>query len=330
MERTMRPLGKILVTGATGFLGGALVRRLVSSGHDVFALGRNQSVGRSLGCEFRSIELSDAAALVAAHEGIQTVFHCGALSAPWGRSEEFEKANFLGAANVLLACKANAVARLIHVSTPSIYFRHGDGMNVREDAPLPLPVNDYARTKLAAEKLVRAGNLPHVILRPRAIFGPGDRTILPRLIRAMQRGRLKVIGTGTNITDLSYIDNVVDALILAGTADSHVEGNIYNITNGEPLPLWDLVKELSIMLNLKLRPGRVPRSLGIFLAGAMELAHHVFRIEKEPFMTRYGVGVLTANQTLDISAAKRDLGYEPQISVREGLRRFAEWWKEVK
>jgi 2-alkyl-3-oxoalkanoate reductase len=325
MERNLK---NCLVTGATGFLGGALVRRLNAEGASVLALGRNQAVGATLGCSFESIDLSNADALVGAFRGANTVFHCAALSAPWGRKVDFWKANHLGTANVLHACKMAGVERLIHVSTPSIYFRHGDGLQVREDASLPRPVNEYAASKRAAESLVRAAEIPFVMLRPRALFGPGDQTILPKLVRAMQAGRLKQIGDGQNLTDLTYIDNAVDALLLAAQANSGYERNVYNITNGEPLPLWDLVRTLGELLGLNLRAGSISKPIAMGVAGLMELVYRCFSISREPLLTRYAVGVLAASQTLDITAAQRDLGYAPRITVREGLRRFAEAWQK--
>lgn len=322
-----RKLGRIVITGATGFLGGALARRLLQQGADVISLGRNETTGASFGEAFRQVDLNDLPRMIEVMKDASTVFHCGALSSPWGRANDFERANVQGTASVIEACKMGDVSRLVHVSTPSIYFRHHDGLNIREDATLPEPVNDYARTKLAAEKLVEASGLPAVILRPRAIFGPGDTTILPRLVRAMQAGKLRMIGDGNNLSDLTYIDNAVDALLLAGTASDVVLGKKFNITNGQPVRLWDAIRSVAALLDLKLRPGRIPRTVAMGIATAMEAVCKLGRISREPMLTRYGVGVLTASQTLDISAACLELGYVPAITVEEGLRRFADWWK---
>jgi nucleoside-diphosphate-sugar epimerase len=190
--------------------------------------------------------------------------------------------------------------------------------------------NEYARTKLLAEAEIDAAHargMPVITIRPRAIFGEGDNAILPRLIDRLQQGRLRIIGDGQNITDLTYIENVVDALLLCAEAPSALLGRKYNITNGEPLPLWPLIEKLCQALGYEYPRRRIPYTLALGLAGVLEGVCHLLPGQPEPLLTRYMVGVLAKSTTLDISAARRDLGYAPRISVDEGFERFVRWWK---
>jgi nucleoside-diphosphate-sugar epimerase len=325
---------KALVTGATGFLGGALARRLKARGDEVTVLGRNPSILAGLereGMRPLRADLADAVAVRAACQGQEVVFHCGALSSAWGPAQEFYRSNVIGTRNVIAGCEAGAVRRLVHVSTPSIYFRYESRLNVREDAPLPArAANEYARTKLLAEAEIDrafARGLPVITIRPRAIFGEGDNAILPRLIDRLQSGRLRVIGGGKNITDLTYVENVVDALLLCAESPQATLGKKYNITNGEPLPLWGLIEKLCEALGYAFPRRHISYPVAMGLAGMFEVVCRLLPGQPEPLLTRYMVGVLAQSTTLDISAARRDLGYQPSISVEEGFEHFVRWWK---
>ena len=326
---------KILVTGATGFLGGALARRLKSRGDEVTTLGRNPALLAKLdaaGMRAMCLDLADAAAVRAACQGQAVVFHAAALSSAWGPAREFYRSNVLATQNVIAGCEAASVRRLVYVSTPSIYFRYETRLNVREDAPLPSqPANEYARTKLLAEAEIDrafARGLPVISLRPRAIFGEGDNAILPRLIERLRQGRLRIIGDGKNISDLTYVENVVDALLLAVESPSSTLGKKYNLTNGEPLPLWPLIEKLCAALGFEYPHRRIPYPLALGLAGMLETACHLLPDQPEPLLTRYMVGVLAKSTTLDIGAARRELGYQPRISVAEGFERYVSWWQK--
>ena len=325
---------KILVTGATGFLGMALARRLKTRNDEVTVLGRNPVILSTLaqaGMRPIQADLADTAAIHAACQGQDLVFHSGALSSAWGPARDFHLSNVIGTRNVIAGCEAGHVQRLVYVSTPSIYFRLGSRLAVREDAELPTQAaNEYARTKLLAEKEIDrafAHGLPVITIRPRAIFGEGDNAILPRLISRLKSGRLRVIGDGQNITDLTYVENVVDALLLCAEAPDTLLGRKYNITNAEPLPLWDLIKKVCQALGYEYPHSRIPYPAALGLAATLELICHLLPGQPEPLLTRYMVGVLAKSTTLDISAARHDLGYQPRISVNEGFERFVHWWQ---
>ena len=327
---------KVLVIGATGFLGQALARRLKELDIDVTATGRNLDVGEQLqreGILFIPSDLMDAISIRALCQGKDVVFHCAALAAPWGRYEDFYKANVIGTENVIKGCMAAHSQRLVYVSSPSIYFAFESRLNVAENDPLPArQINAYGKTKLLAEKAIdqaHAEGLPVITIRPRAIFGPGDTTILPRVMQALESGRMRIIGDGENFIDLTYIDNVVDALLLCAQSPTDTLGKKYNITNGEPIHLWSTLEELSHRLGYPAPKGKINTSMALFLANLVELSHWALSINREPLLTRYGVAVLANSTTLNIQAARQELGYKPRISIDEGLDKFVHWWQHL-
>ena len=322
-----------LVTGATGCLGQHLVGKLLDEGYLVRASGRNHAIGACLhggATEFVAGDLQDTRLVRQLCSGVDVVFHCAALSSPWGRYRDFYAANVTGTEHIIHGCQRHRVSRLVHVSTPSLYFAYNSRLNVCENDPLPAKqVNFYTQTKLLAEQAIDRAyytGLPVITIRPRAIFGPGDTTILPRLITRLQQGRLRLIGDGSNLTDLTYIDNVVDALLLC--ADSSTLGHKYNITNGQPVYLWNMIKRLCTELNLTYPQQKIPFRVAFMLAWGMEIVSRTLLSYKEPLLTRYTVSVLAKSATLDIKAARRELGYAPRVSVEEGVQRFVRWWKE--
>jgi len=313
----------ILVTGGTGFLGSHLVAALLRAGHRVAIAGRDFAhVGNLLaaGATRIPLDLRDRAAVVAACAGMDAVYHVGALSAPWGPRADFVAANMDGTAAIVEGCRASRVGRLIYVSSPSVVFDGRDHVNASEAMPYPRHfTSTYAWTKKVGEDLVNASGLPFVIIRPKAIFGPGDRALLPRLLEAARRGRLPQIGDGRNLVDLSYVENVVHALMLA--LDSRAAlGKTYFITNGEHVPLWPTIREVLQQLGIAAPRRAIPIWAALTAVGLMEARAAL--THREPLLTRYTVAILVRTQTYDISAAQRDLGYMPAISVNEGIARI--------
>jgi len=334
----------ILVTGGTGFLGRALAHRLQSLSANVTIIGRNTIIGQQLqqaGLRFIYADLADAPAINTACRHQDYVFHCGALSAPWGRFEDFYAANVLGTQNVIQGCLAHNVKRLIHLSTPAIHFDYHDKLNLSEHAPLPRQqINGYAQTKYMAEQAIDAAHeqgLPVITLRPRAIFGPGDTSLLPRLLEKLSRGQLPIIGNGQNMTDLTYIDNVVEAMLLCLESPPATLGCKYYITNGEPIKLWPFIQHLSEQLGYPPPQRHVPRWLAYQVAGMMErywdfspykVQNHIRAKSSEPPLTRYAVGLLATTFTLDITAARQELGYQPKINMEEALAQTLRYGQE--
>jgi nucleoside-diphosphate-sugar epimerase len=325
---------KALVTGGTGFVGGALARRLHGEGAQVTALGRSRAAGAALerdGIAFVAADLADAEAMGQACRGQDWVFHSGALAAPWGPYVDFYAANVTGTENVVRGCQEHGVRRLVHVSTPSVYFADQPRRDVAEGDPLPAQhLSAYAGTKLLAEQVVARAHqagLPVIAIRPRAIIGPGDTALLPRLIRALRSGWLPVIGDGQNLADLTCVENVVDALLLCAEAPDRLLGRTYNITNGEPMKLWEVVRTLCGLLGYPAPRWRVSLPAALALAGVIEAVYGIVMPHREPPLTRFAVRGLALDATLDIRAARRDLGYAPRVSLDEGLRAFARWWQ---
>ena len=325
---------KALVTGGTGFLGGALTRRLHSMGWDVTALGRNASRLDQLeseGIHTLQLDLKDKNAMAAACKDQEIVFHCAALPSPWGNFEVFYQANVIGTRNVIRGCEEHKVKRLVYVSTPSQYFGYSSRMNVKETDALPEPVSNYAATKILAEEEIDkafANGLATIAIRPRAIFGPGDTVIFPRLIPRLRSGRLPILGDGENVVDLTYIENVVDALLLCAESPASTLGKKYNISNDEPVKLWKLVERICKELNLPTPKRKISYRTANATASIFELICTLIPTHPEPPLTRMSVSMMANSTTLDISAAKQELGYQPKVSVDEGFDKFMKWWKQ--
>ncbi|MFJ3058251.1 NAD-dependent epimerase/dehydratase family protein [Herbaspirillum sp. NPDC087042] len=329
---------KILVTGGTGFLGRHLVWRLAGQGHDVSFTGRDHAhaqlvmraapAGLSGTMRFCALEHGRAGAgerLRHYAAGAQAMVHCAGLAAPWGSPSAFHAANVASTMEVLSACRDHGIGKLVHISTPSLYFRFADCVGIGEDEPLPPPVNDYARTKWQAEQLVQASGLSQwVILRPRAIFGPWDNTLLPRLLRLAQRGPVPLLRGGNAWLDLSYVDNVVDAVVL-GLRHAGPVGT-YNISNGEPIEAARLFVRLGEAFGIPIRTVHRSYTMADMAARGLEAWARIIS-RKEPVITRYSLGAIAFSQTLDLTRARAELGYEPGIGLDEAIIRTAAWWK---
>lgn len=319
---------KILITGATGFLGGALARHIHRLGWQVTATGRNLTLGARLqteGISFIPADLTNLTQVEQLVRGAEIICHCAAKSEPWGNPTAFEQANIHATQNLVTAALSQPLTRLVYVSTPSVYFYNRPLLNVREEQTWPTQwENEYVRTKRLAEQVVDGAveqGLPVITVRPRALFGPGDSSLLPRLVQALAAGRLPIIGSGETLTDLTYIDNAVEALCLCLLAPAGFNGRKYNITNGEPVKLWDVLRQLSYKLGYKPPTKKIPYGVAMALATVLERYHHWFKPEVEPVLTRYAVGVLGQSRTLNIEAIQRDLGYRPGVSTAAGLEK---------
>ena len=323
---------RVLVSGASGFIGSHVAAHLAVGGYDVLAMGRDRTrlaAARDAGCRTRELDLATDD-LRDAVQGHTAIIHCAARASPWGRPEEFHRDN-VQATERLLAAAADSggVRRFVHLSSPSIYFRFCDQRDLSEDfvPPVRWPTS-YAKTKWQSECSVRRFEaLSPIILRPRAVFGPGDRTIVPRLIAVAARGYFPLPSGGSAWTDVTYIENVVRAVAAALEAPAGLGGRAFNITNGEPVQIRDLLTRLFGALEIRPRMLPIPRAALLALARCSEYSSRHLGAGAEPRITVYGAGLLSYSQTLSIEAARRDLAYAPTISLDEGLRRYADWWR---
>jgi nucleoside-diphosphate-sugar epimerase len=323
-------MSTILVTGATGLIGSHAVAALAARGHAVVASGRDRAALAKLdGVAARTVAADLALdALAPLLEGVDVVVHCAARSSPWGRAADFHRDNVQATLCLLAAAHAAGVRRFVHLGSPSIYFRFADQLAVGEDFVPPRRwITDYARSKWESELAVRAAardGLPALVLRPRAVFGAGDRAILPRILAVAARGRFPLVNGGRALIDVTTVANAADAIVAAVEAGSPGDGRAYNISNGAPLTVRALLEQLfaAMKMDVELRP--VPRALALALAGAAETVANLRPGRPEPRLTRYGVGVIGYSQTLDIRRARAELGYAPRQSVQDGLAIYAD------
>ena len=323
---------KVLVTGATGFLGKYVVKELVEHGYQVRAFGRNSKVGRSLensSVSFFQGDLTKADDVLEACKGMDLVVHAGALSTVWGPWEDFYQANVLGTKYVLEACRQAGIQRLVYVSSPSIYAAPKDQLGIKEsDAPEENNLNNYIRSKLASEKLFKDyPDVPSIILRPRGLFGIGDTSILPRVINLSQKIGIPLIGDGRQLMDMTCVENVALAIRLA-IETPKAKGEVYNITNGEPRTFRDLLEESLTGLGYPIKYRKLPAALLSGIASCLEFLYKTFNLKGEPALTRYTYYLLRYSQTLDISKAERELGYHPKISISEGIEQYVQDYRK--
>lgn len=326
---------KIVVTGASGFLGGRLLKYFAECKGYGEVVGTGRRTERKpeferLNCRYQAGNLLDIDFCDSLLIGTDAVVHCAALSAPWGKRDEFVKANITTTLNLLKSARKAGVKTFVFISTPSIYYTFRNRFNVSESDPLPpAMVNDYAATKWEAEREVlglHSAIFRTIALRPRAIIGAEDTVIFPRLLKAYQSGRLKIIGDGQNTVDLTSVRNVIEAVVCALHAPAEAYGQAYNITNGEPVKLWEEINFLLQQLHLTPIAQRVPWGVADAFARWLELKAK-WTGAAEPTLTRYGIGVLAHSLTMDISKARKLLNYHPVQTTREGIVEFIEWYR---
>ena len=322
---------RILVTGGGGFLGGAIVRRLVERGDRVTSFSRHPHPELSaLGVAQLQGDLADPAAVDAACRGREVVFHTAARAGVWGPYADYHRPNVIGTTNVIAACRRQGVGALVHTSSPSVVFHGGDMEGVDESVPYPANYHAaYPHTKALAERLViRAARkgLAAIILRPHLIWGPGDPHLVPRILS--RAGRLRRVGRGRNRVDTIYIDNAAEAHLLAAdrlAADPGLSGRVYFISQGEPIPLWEMIDAILAAAGKPPVRRSIPAGLAGLSGALLEGVYRLLRIPQEPPMTRFVARELATAHWFDIGAARRDLGYEPRVSTAEGLERLAAW-----
>jgi nucleoside-diphosphate-sugar epimerase len=321
---------RILVTGGGGFLGGAIVRQLVGRGDDVRAFQRGDYPDLAkLGVSVFRGDLTKAETLSRAADGCEMVVHTAAKAGVWGPYREYHRVNVIGTQAVLDVCHRLGIGRLVYTSSPSVVFDGRDEQGIDEQAPYPSRyLTAYPQTKADAEKLVLAANsqsFATVALRPHLIWGPGDPHLVPRILDRAQRGRLRLVGRGDNLVDSTYIDNAAAAHIAAIdrlAPGAPCAGKSYFISNGQPLPMCDLVNRILAAGGLPAVTRRISPPIAYTAGAVLETLYRLFGIASEPPMTRFVARQLSCAHWFDLTAARRDLDYEPQVSLDEGFARL--------
>ncbi len=334
---TMLFRGNILVTGATGFLGARVVERLLNEHVEgrIIAAGRQLKPHNHLSAptlEYKLGNLSDRDYVKSLFTGqsIRFVINCAGLSSPWGSFEAFYQANVLSVELLINEATKAGVERFIHISSPAVYSDFTDKLQVKESDPIPeKKVNAYSETKWMSEEILRKSTVPWITIRPRVMIGRWDTVLMPRAIRAGREGNLMVIGDGKNLTDLTPVSNVVDAILLALDASPEALYEDYNISSGDARHMWDLLRDGLSRLGIVLPDWKVPVWLAMGAAAIMEFWSKWFKNGQEPALTRYSVGSVSQSFTLDISKARRLLGYEPDQTVDEAVEEFFDWYMET-
>jgi 2-alkyl-3-oxoalkanoate reductase len=312
---------QVLVTGATGFLGVHTCRELLARGHQVRAFGRDFSSFPVANVEQVQGDLRSTDSVRFACANMDAVIHAGALSSPWGKLEDFMTVNVTGTRHVLEACAQAGVRRLVHISSPAVIFTGRDHVLEHDDAPYPKTFSShYARSKKLAEELVLESKSKHelIVLRPKAIYGPGDTALLPRIVAAARAQQLPQIGDGKNLVDLTYVSDVVQAIALSLECSLPASPfPVYTITSGEHLKLWQVIRVMLKALGISTTLRSVP--VGTMLTLAAWLEQFATITGREPRLTRYAVELLSRTQTYDISRAKSELGFTPRTQFDQGL-----------
>ncbi|RWU22271.1 3-beta hydroxysteroid dehydrogenase [Pseudomonas alkylphenolica] len=323
---------RILVTGASGFIGGRFARFALEQGLDVRVNGRRAEGVEHLvrrGAQFIPGDLSDPELARRLCQGVDAVVHCAGAVGNWGRYQDFYQGNVVVTENVVEACLKEHVRRLVHLSSPSIYFNGRSQLNIREEQ-VPRRFHDhYGATKYLAEQKVFGAQefgLEVLALRPRFVTGAGDVSIFPRLLQMQRKRRLAIIGNGLNKVDFTSVQNLNEALLSALFADEDALGQAFNISNGHPLPLWDVVNY--VMRQMHLPQVNRYRSYGLaYTAAALnEGACMLWPGRPQPTLSRLGMQVMSKDFTLDISRARQLLNYRPTVSLWTALDEFCGWW----
>ena len=326
---------KALVTGGGGFLGGAIVKLLLSKGVSARSLSRGDYPGLAeQGVECFKGDLNDREALAAACLGRDTVFHVAAKVGMWGSYKDFHETNATGTANLLAAAKAAGVSRFIFTSSPSVVFAGGDVEGWDETAPYPASFDSYyAETKALAEKLVLAADSPQfstVALRPHLVWGPGHDHLVSGIVSKGKAGKIRRIGEFNKLIDTTYIDDAAKAHWLAAeklSPGAPCAGKAYFISQGDPRPNWDIINMILAAAGAGPAVKRVPYGPAYAAAAAMEIFWRLAEIKTEPPLTRFVVQQLTTAHWFNISAARRDLGYAPAVTIEQGMKRLEAWFR---
>lgn len=319
------------MTGGGGFLGGAVVRALLARGDEVVSVARGDYPAlRELGVTTVRGDLADPAVALTAADGCDAVVHVAARAGIAGTAAQFERSNVAATLSVLTACRSLGISRLVHTSTPSVVHAGSDIEGGDESLPYATTfTSDYPRTKAIAERAVLAaadGSLATLALRPHLVWGPGDPQLTARILDRARSGRLRFVDGGDAVVDTTYVDDAVSAHLCALDAlapGAACSGRAYFISSGDPRRVRDIVNAILAAAGLPPETRSVPLRAAVVAGAVAEGVWRLLGRSDDPPMTRFMAHQLATAHWFDISAARRDFGYVPQVGLDEGLRRLA-------
>jgi nucleoside-diphosphate-sugar epimerase len=317
---------RILVTGSNGFVGSRIAALLQARGDFVIGLGRSPVAAGPITKYF----CHDLTRPLSFTEPVDAVVHCAALATPWAPPAAYQRTNVDGTQHVRDYCARHGNPHLVYISSSSVFYRAADQVDLTEESPIPPDaeqLNVYSRTKRQGERLVQAYPGPWAVLRPRAVFGPGDTVIFPRILRAAAAGQLPLLQRADGLTavgDLIYIDTLATYVLTA--LDRRFEGEL-NLTNNQPVVIQAFLVDLLQRLGYPVPRRRVPVAWAFRLARLAEWVSAALLAYREPPLTRFGVAVFAYSKTFDVRKCLAELG-PPAVSVEEGLTRFIAWWQQ--
>ena len=323
---------KILITGGSGMLGSAILR-MYHQQHELHFIARNVAIASELEQRYNVtahiIDLTDKNAVINACEGMQAIIHCAALSSPWGTYQQFYQANVQVTKNVVEAAHIQGINNIVHISSTSVYFDYSDRLDIKETDPVAERFcNDYALTKYLSEKVIIDGNVKAIILRPRGIFGPNDRAIIPRLLDTIKGHYLFLPSSRNPIVDMTYVDNVaLTAMLACIDIDKLEHGEIFNISNAQPMPANTMIKMLCCAIKHPVTICGLPYRILSPLITLNEWIRTKLPSRPEPKVTCYSAGLLNFHQTINISKAQSKLGYQPIFTIEQGIAQYAKWFE---
>jgi 2-alkyl-3-oxoalkanoate reductase len=336
-EGATEMMKKVLVTGGGGFIGQALVKGLLARGLDCYVIGRRHYPEiEKLGATCLQGDIRDRDFLTKCSKGVDTLFHVASLAGIWGSWSDYYSINVQGTENVLYACEKNSISRLIYTSTPSVVFDREDICNGNETLPYPKTfLCHYAHTKALAEKMVLHASDNSFLtcaIRPHLVWGPGDPHLIPRLLDRGRKGQLKIVGDGRNLVDITFVENVAHAHLLAAdnlTGSKSAVGKAYFISQGEPVYLWQWINQLFEITGIQPVKAKIPLFVANTAGWMLEKMHEIAAPAKEPIMTRFLAEQLAKSHYFSIARAKEDLGYTPIVTIEEGMRRLLTWIRHL-
>lgn len=324
---------KVFVTGGGGFLGLVLVRQLLEAGYEVVTYSRSLHLAlEELGVTHWQGDLSNFSSLKEAMVGCEAVFHTAAKVGIWGKFDDYYQTNVVGTEHVLKAAQEHGIKYLVFTSSPSVVYEDkAEGAD--ESLPYPKRFDAYyPETKATSEQAVLAANgasLTTCALRPHLVWGPGDVHFVPRLFEKRRKGKLRLLGTKDHLVDTIYVDNAASAHIQALEAmlrdRTVVGGKAYFLSQDQPITIREFMNRLLQTGGLEPVDKTINTNLALFAGWLLQTVYKLFNIKSEPQVTLFVAKQLSSPHWYDISAAKRDFGYVPKVSIDEGMERLKEW-----